>query len=153
MNNNQFDAFDLVNNWLHMTRPETVIATEDLERLVAVVKGRQTLNEIGAESLKTSVEKGFQTVEPSDWHIHGDPDVWQQLLVPTKLALIHSEVSEALEEFRKGHDLEKFGGELADIIIRVGQLGVGLGIDLDTAVRKKLEANRSRPHQHGGRLI
>lgn len=108
-----------------------------------------TLNEIGAESLKTSAEKGFQTVTPLAWSaVQPVP-----MTVPVKLALIHSEVSEALEEFRKGHNLEAFGGELADIIIRVGQLGVGLGIDLDAAVAAKQEKNRSREHQHGGRLI
>lgn len=108
------------------------------------------LNEIGEESLWTSAAKGFQTVVPADWQVL---DGVSNLVVVTKLALIHSEVSEALEEFRKGHNLEKFGGELADIIIRVGQLGVGLGIDLDAAVVAKLEANRSREFRHGGRLI
>ena len=170
-----------------------------------------TLNEIGAESLKTSAEKGFGVIRPEDWSkkltveelagewdfepahvVTGDFDgsKWWRVfamrkedhrcivgtggtaeeaqdnclhniftdpqacyMIPTKIALIHSEVSEALEEFRKGHDLQKFGGELADIIIRVGQLGVGLGIDVDAAVEAKLAANREREFQHGGRLI
>lgn len=107
-----------------------------------------SLNDIGRESLETSAAKGFQSVKPEDWD-----ELLVYNIVPTKLALIHSEVSEALEEFRKDHRLEQFGGELADIIIRVGQLGVGLGIDLDEAVRAKLTTNRDRPHQHGGRLI
>lgn len=118
----------------------------------------RTLNEIGEESLRTSAEKGFDTVTPLDWVLPdaGCPNVSSErlrMLVPTKLVLIHSEVSEALEEFRKGHDIHKFAGELADIIIRVGQLGVGLGIDLDAAVAEKQAKNRERPHTHGGRLI
>lgn len=114
-----------------------------------------TLNEIGAESLKTSAEKGFRTVTPDDWAVmRGPANLYPPpMTVPVKLALIHSEVSEALEVFRKSHDLEEFGSELADIIIRVGQLGVGLGIDLDAAVAAKQEKNRNREHQHGGRLI
>lgn len=106
------------------------------------------LNEIGEESLRTSAEKGFDNVTPTDWDSPSG-----RLLIPTKLALIHSEVTEALEEFRKGHDRQNFGGELADIIIRVGQLGVGLGIDLDAAVVAKQEENRNRPYRHGGRLV
>lgn len=111
------------------------------------------LNQIGKESLRTSAEKGFQTVDDDDWKLSDPPTVTECLLVPTKLMLIVTEAAEACEEFRKGHDLQAFGGELADIIIRVGQLGVGLGIDLDMAVSAKLAANRERPHQHGGRLI
>lgn len=105
----------------------------------------RTLKQIGIESLTTSAAKGFQTVTPADWE---DPS-----LVPIKLSLVHSEVSEALEEWRKEHRLEEFGGELADIIIRVTQLGIGLGIDLDEAVADKQEKNRTREFQHGGRRI
>lgn len=114
-----------------------------------------TLNEIGMESLKTSAEKGFQTVTPDDWDVKRGPANFYppSMTVPVKLMLIVCEAAEACEEFRKDHNLDAFAGELADIIIRVGQLGVGLGIDLDAAVAAKLEKNRQREHQHGGRLI
>lgn len=111
------------------------------------------LNDIGAESLKTSAEKGFGSIDADDWKVSSPPTSHDRFMIPTKLMLIVTEAAEACEEFRKGHNLEAFGSELADIVIRVGQLGVGLGIDLDAAISTKLAANRKRPHQHGGRLI
>lgn len=73
--------------------------------------------------------------------------------IPAILALIHSEVSEALEEFRKAHRIEHFGEELADVIIRVLDCTAGLGIDIDAAVRAKLEVNRTRGFKHGGKRV
>lgn len=114
------------------------------------------LNDIGAESLATSAAKGFGTISPRDWEqsaCDDAEDAVQRYKIPTKLVLVHCEVSEAVEEFRKQHRLDHFGSELADVIIRIGQLGVGLGIDMDERVAAKLAANRDRPFQHGGRLI
>lgn len=105
------------------------------------------LNEIGRISLETSKSKGFGTIEPEDWD---GEDVGK---LPTKLMLIVSEVSEALEEFRKDHRLEEFGGELADIVIRTAQLASGLEVDLDHAIAAKLAKNQNRPFRHGGRRI
>ena len=50
------------------------------------------LNKIGYDSLTTSQSKGFGTITEEDW----SPEKVEK--VSTKLALIHSEVSEALEE-------------------------------------------------------
>jgi NTP pyrophosphatase (non-canonical NTP hydrolase) len=83
---------------------------------------------------------------------------------PALIALIHSEASEALEEFRNGHELtdiyhtpdsEKPEGipiELADIIIRIADLCGSSGIDLEGAIRQKMAYNATRPRRHGGKL-
>lgn len=81
--------------------------------------------------------------------------------IPEKLALVHSETSEALEDFRNGNmklnirDVdgkpEGFATELADIVIRVADLCGYLGIDLEYAILVKMEYNKSRSFRHGGK--
>lgn len=68
--------------------------------------------------------------------------------IATRLMLIVSEVSEALEGIRKD-DRENFKEELADIAIRVGDLCGGLEINLEEEIKKKMERNKSRPYKHG----
>lgn len=84
-----------------------------------------------------------------------------KVLVPEKLCLIHSEVSEALEDYREGAmmcmtSLETgkptgFPSELADILIRVADLAGALCIDLEAEVKQKMAYNATRPHRHGGK--
>ena len=66
------------------------------------------------------------------------------------LALIHSEVSEALEAYRNGNDAE-IGEELADIVIRTFDLAMGWGIDIEDEMLKKMVYNTTRPRMHGKR--
>lgn len=83
-----------------------------------------------------------------------------RLVVNEKLVLIHSELSEALEEVRSGVPLqatrfnekgkpEGFAIELADAIIRIADLAGGVGINLEHAVEQKMRYNESRPFKHG----
>lgn len=71
-------------------------------------------------------------------------------LVAEKLALIHSEVSEALEGARKNKMDEHLTHrksievELADAVIRIGDLCGALGLDLGGAIAEKMEYNASR---------
>lgn len=76
-----------------------------------------------------------------------------------KIALIHSELSEALEEHRAGRApnevYEVYGEpegvpiELADAIIRIADLCGHYDIDLAAAVEQKLTYNKRRPDRHG----
>lgn len=98
------------------------------------------------------------------------------------IALCHSELSEALEDFRNGckptelyfqepqsgiilknevvtgtfRKLYKPCGipsELADVVIRIADMCGKYGIDLEGAVILKHEYNKTRPHKHGGKII
>lgn len=79
----------------------------------------------------------------------------------TSIALVHTEVTEAFEEWRAGHGFTEIYShdakpegvpiELADVLIRVFDIAGRYGIDLDEAVLIKMQHNKTRPHKHGGK--
>ena len=68
---------------------------------------------------------------------------------PEVLALIHSEVTEALEADRNGEGDEAYAEELADIIIRVLDHAHSEGFDMEAEVTAKNDTNRGRDRKHG----
>jgi NTP pyrophosphatase (non-canonical NTP hydrolase) len=101
------------------------------------VKGRvMNLNDIQEAAYANAVRKGF--TDPDN------PDIaWE-------ISLLHAEVSEAFEAWRKEPD--KVGGELADVIIFAAKIGRIMGADLNAEVERKLRVNEARTYtrnEHG----
>lgn len=101
-----------------------------------------TINELVSRAHENAVRHGFWDKPPE---------------FGTAIALIHSELSEALEEHREGKNAyyvengkpEGYAVELADAVIRIADLCGALGIDLEEAIAKKMKYNESRPCLHG----
>lgn len=84
---------------------------------------------------------------------------------PEKIALIHTEVSEALEAFREGAEIDEIyypnaqakpegvAAELADALIRIFDICGQWEIPLEDALLAKLPYNRSREYRHGGKKV
>ena len=107
------------------------------------------LNDLAVVVYKHNAAKGF-------WGESWDED----RNVGEALALMHSELSEALEEIRKtdatvtriyseGGKPEGFPVELADCVIRILDFCGRYGIPLAEAIEMKLAYNQTRPHKHG----
>ena len=71
------------------------------------------------------------------------------------IALMHTELSEALEAARAGYPVDNkvpfdnFTVELADCVIRIFDMAGGMGLSLVDALLAKHEYNQTRPHKHG----
>ena len=119
-------------------------------------------------NIKELVKDAHENAKTKGWH---DEDRTFGELI----ALCHAELSEALEEYRRGikmdviyfkewsikrngklEDCKKPEGipiELADCVIRIADMCGKYGIDLDEAIKIKMEYNKLRSHKHGGKVI
>ena len=112
------------------------------------------LKQLCIDAHAISLEKGWYNPPPT---------------IEGRLILMHSEISEAVEEYRNGERLdairydpsqgaglgkpEGIPIELADIIIRVADFCGWAQIDLEKAVAMKMEYNRTREYRHGGKAL
>lgn len=105
------------------------------------------LNELAKDIHKNAVAHGWWEEERSFGEI---------------IALIHSEVSEALEEYRNGNKMhykdkkgkpEGVAVELVDVIIRVLDFLGKKEVDVETLIKEKHEYNKKRDYKHGNKVI
>ncbi len=113
-------------------------------------EGNMTINEL--------IEQAHATAEEKGWHE-------RKRTFGELIALCHSELSEALEEYRKGCLPDQRGYEagsskpigvpieLADVLIRIFDLCGAYGIDLEEALEIKMEYNKTRTYRHGNKVI
>jgi NTP pyrophosphatase (non-canonical NTP hydrolase) len=80
-------------------------------------------------------EKNYLWVEKMGWHNKTTLEA---------LALVASEVGEAINECRHEKPSEAFGEELADIILRVLDISHWQGIDIENEILKKMSKNEIR---------
>jgi NTP pyrophosphatase (non-canonical NTP hydrolase) len=64
------------------------------------------------------------------------------------LALIHTEVSEATDAYKKGEPMEQVGEELTDAIIRILHLMSALDLDAEKLFEEKMARNWERPYKY-----
>jgi NTP pyrophosphatase (non-canonical NTP hydrolase) len=113
------------------------------------------ISELQALAYKQSADKGFHDNEPTESRA-------LLSLNAERIALMHSELSEALEELRNGREPnethykydkptkpEGVPSEMADVVIRVLDFCGANNIDLESMISEKLAYNATRSRKHG----
>jgi len=108
------------------------------------------VNKVQRHCHSLAKESGWWTDTETGLSIKEASGRWWQHVISSKLALVHSEVSESLEGYRKDlmddhlPNRKMIEVELADALIRICDLAGAMDLDLGGAVVEKLLYNQSR---------
>lgn len=101
----------------------------------------ESWNKIAKKVFRNAVQHGFWKGERNDGEA---------------IALIHSELSEALEALRQGNptsnkivEFDSVTEELADAVIRIMDFSYGKKLPIAEAILAKIEYNQGRDYMHG----
>ncbi len=97
-------------------------------------KKKQTVNDLIKECHSIAKEKGWWDDPRNDGEL---------------IALMHSELSEALEALGNHGTKDNLAEELADCCIRIFDYCGAREINLEETLRKKIGYNKTRPYRHG----
>jgi len=107
-------------------------------------------------TLKELMKISYSTAKKKGWWDKGERNFGELI------ALCHSELSEALEDYRHGRSLSEIfyesdgkpcgiPTEIADLLIRVADMCEAYNIPIEEALKIKLAYNEGRPYRHGNK--
>lgn len=126
---------------INRTRIDDIV--DDITDIFQYPTFANEFNSVAQEVNQTAVEKGWWKGERNEGEL---------------IALMHSELSEALEALRHGNPpddkIPQFSGveaELADVIIRIMDMAAAKKYRVGEAVVAKILFNKGRAYKHGGK--
>ena len=146
---------------------DTAATLDDLQALIGAGNAERGFHEQG-DRLRLHA-KAYSEEFPESRYRFAEDNLRNYYI--TKLALIGTEVSEAIEELRNGNgaderyyspDTDAFDSplkpegmpsELADIVIRSFDLAAEVGFSLGEVIAEKLAFNALRGHRHSGKAV